>query len=629
MSENTSIFFGIPERRRSGELQKTHVRHAPTDFNDLFLLDGLDATKKQVHYWTQAVKPALGEVYLNKYNIECAQQAQALEVPENFHLSENGLFYVHPKNNEKFYICGHIRVVALTEEIDPHRTGRLVEFRTRKKQLKRMNISDDWLSKDGDLIRAKLMASGFKISTNNFARRMLNQYLNSIESEESAKYVQLTGWYPNCFLSSSGVIGNNTSIFLNDENDDAYVCESGTLKEWKEKVAKYCVGNSRLILSVSFSFASILIKPCGRENCGIHLVGESSQGKTSSLYLAASVFGSLEYIKTWRSTDNALEGLAISHNDMLLILDEMAEMNPHKIGEAAYMLCNGQGKSRFNSTISLRKQHRWRLGILSTGEIDITTHMESCGRKSYAGQELRLLSIPAKSSEESFGIFENIHEFESPEFFANYLKDAAGSYYGTAFMEFVKKALIDYQKIKPWYDIGFRDFSREHSPEKASEQDARAFRVFYFIGFAGELATKYGITGWNAGDALSASLQCFRSWLENKGGTGNLESKKILEQVKFFLELHGCSRFYDLHGPESQSINNMAGYRETRDGETIFYVLPTIFKKEICRGLNYKSAINLLVKNNALSEDDKEGYYRPKRTPHGIKRLYAIRGDLI
>ena len=41
----------------------------------------------------------------------------------------------------------------------------------------------------------------------------------------------------------------------------------------------------------------------------------------------------------------------------------------------------------------------------------------------------------------------------------------------------------------------------EHLPQNAKGQDMRVFERFMFIGFAGELATKYGITGWNIGDA--------------------------------------------------------------------------------------------------------------------------------
>ncbi|CEK09175.1 DUF927 domain-containing protein [Legionella hackeliae] len=39
-----------------------------------------------------------------------------------------------------------------------------------------------------------------------------------------------------------------------------------------------------------------------------------------------------------------LEGLASLHNDGLLILDELSQMDPREAGEAAYLLANGQGK---------------------------------------------------------------------------------------------------------------------------------------------------------------------------------------------------------------------------------------------------------------------------------------------
>ncbi|WP_457589305.1 DUF927 domain-containing protein, partial [Legionella pneumophila] len=49
--------------------------------------------------------------------------------------------------------------------------------------------------------------------------------------------------------------------------------------------------------------------------------------------------------RLWRSTTNGLEGLAALHNDGLLILDELSQMDPREAGEAAYLLANGQGKT--------------------------------------------------------------------------------------------------------------------------------------------------------------------------------------------------------------------------------------------------------------------------------------------
>lgn len=54
----------------------------------------------------------------------------------------------------------------------------------------------------------------------------------------------------------------------------------------------------------------------------------------------------VEFVRTWRITDKALEALATRHNDTLLILDEMSQVDPNQAGEVAYMLGNGRGKGR-------------------------------------------------------------------------------------------------------------------------------------------------------------------------------------------------------------------------------------------------------------------------------------------
>ncbi|SUG64782.1 Phage DNA primase [Salmonella enterica subsp. enterica] len=62
--------------------------------------------------------------------------------------------------------------------------------------------------------------------------------------------------------------------------------------------------------------------------------------------VAASVCGGTDYWHSWRATGNALEGIASRHNDALLPLDELREVDPREAGMIAYMLANGQGKGR-------------------------------------------------------------------------------------------------------------------------------------------------------------------------------------------------------------------------------------------------------------------------------------------
>ena len=90
-----------------------------------------------------------------------------------------------------------------------------------------------------------------------------------------------------------------------------------------------------------------LLEPLGEENFGFHVEGGSSIGKTTLLRVAASVWGAP--IQSWRTTDNAAEGLARAANDGLLILDELSQVDGTAADAMAYMLGNGVGDTYFEA----------------------------------------------------------------------------------------------------------------------------------------------------------------------------------------------------------------------------------------------------------------------------------------
>ena len=59
-------------------------------------------------------------------------------------------------------------------------------------------------------------------------------------------------------------------------------------------------------------------------------------------------------------------------------------------------------------TIGARRSLRWRLMILSSGELSLASHMLTGGRKARAGQDVRLLDIPADAGA-GFGMFRERH----------------------------------------------------------------------------------------------------------------------------------------------------------------------------------------------------------------------------
>lgn len=152
------------------------------------------------------------------------------------------------------------------------------------------------------------------------------------------------------------------------------ISKTSPLEQWQQQIGALCVGNHRLAFVVSVAFAGPLLNLLGHESGGFHLYGDSSGGKTTHLQVTASVYGGPRLVRSWRSTDNALESIAAAHSDGLLVLDEIGMCDPRIIGETVYML--GNGKARANDRGQAGRQVQvWRLLFLSTSEKTLAQHM--------------------------------------------------------------------------------------------------------------------------------------------------------------------------------------------------------------------------------------------------------------
>lgn len=576
----------------------------PTDFNDLFVLEGKDS-----------VVSALKE------------QMQEETTSEKFISSAQGLFWVDSKGKMS-RLSNYINVTAFVRS--DNGISKLVEFKDYKNEMQQLIVKPNMIVRDGEQIRVLLTNQGFVYAGTPLSKRKLFEYIMSASPTKEATLITRAGFFRSIYIRSDVVIGaSEEKIIPDDSIRNKAVASTGSLQEWNDYIARYCIGNSRLILAINAAFASMLLKSCGMPNFGFHFVGNSSSGKTTCLNIAASIFGKPEYVVTWKATDNALENVAYKHNDALLILDELSEISPTKAGEVAYMLGNGQGKKRLDKNCNARETLSWRLIFLSSGEVDLTSHMAENSRTSKAGQKVRLLNVPSKACENSFGIFENLHDFKDGAEFSNFLRTNAARYYGTPAIAFIEKVLMSTNEIRQKFQEEFQNLKTQYLPIKAEGQDQRAFEHFMFAGFAGELAIKYDIVDWKPGTAYAAAIACFNSWLEDKDGVGDDENRQILEQVKAFFELHGHSRFFDLDGFKDQKIANMAGYKTVYKDAVTFFVSPSAFQNEICRNFTRKSVINLLIEKGFLLKDHNGDYRQQKWTPDGNKKVYVISGKIL
>lgn len=566
--------------------------------------------------------------------------------PSGFRVTKDGVFYA-AEDGEARPVCSRLEILARTRDEKGHGWGLLVEFDDPDGACKRLNIPARAMAGDfGKEVLAPLVDMGLRLApvrTARNSRNDLQSYLQGYDGSERARLVTRLGWHGDAYLVPDRQIGASTEYlhFYEAGAQLPPVTQSGTLEQWQQHIGALCVGNNRLAFVVCVAFAGAVLHLLGHESGGFHLYGDSSGGKTTHLQVAASVWGGPRLVRSWRSTDNALESIAAAHSDGLLVLDEIGMCDPRIIGETVYMLGNGTGKARANDRgLSGRQVQEWRLLFLSTGEKTLAQHMAEANKDLKAGMEVRLLAVPADASK-GLGLFEELHGFEDAAALSDALKARVAKFYGSPALAFLS-ALCDPAKLRGYTAMvrsTVERFTAEALPASASGQAQRAATRFGLAAAAGELATALGVTGWPDGLALDSARVCLKAWLAERGGAGNMEGDAILARLRQVIERFGESRFtrwetaaakIDEHGP--RTIDRLGfrksmehGMGDTSHTTTTYYVLPEAWRSEIFRGMNLNAVNKELLRRRVL-EPGKDGKASTSvRLPGlGLQRCYVV-----
>lgn len=406
------------------------------------------------------------------------------------------------------------------------------------------------------------------------------------------------------------------------------MAKAGTLEGWRAAVCVPCIGNTRLVLAVCAGFAGPALAVLGSENIGLHLRGDSSRGKSTALWVAASVGGFT--VATWRATGNGLEGLADGANDGLLILDELGEVAGHEVGPTVYMLGNGEGKARATRNGEASRRKKWGAVVLSSGEITVAQKQAEAGVKggTRAGQEVRMIDIEADPGK-GLGLFESLPDGQSASGFADGLKAAAKRDCGQALPAFVRAIQADGGEA-------LRALRKHVTGLFAAEWphcDGQAVRVrqhFSLLATVGEFATESDLTGWPRGEAITAAKACFEAWLAPRAH-GSHESRAAIERVKGFVEAHGSARFNVTPEDDDRERPTIlrAGWLRDIDDAPHYCVAGEIWKSEVVAGMDPKAAARAL-RDAGLLTTDKTALTKTIRIPGGATpRTFAVNAKIL
>jgi len=557
-----------------------------------------------------------------------------------FKVNDQGVYATNPKTGDIEWVCSPLYVEADTRDHAGQNWGRLLRWPDSDGRQHSWAMPMELLFGAGKDHQQYLVRNGLVISPMSIARTRLDFYLSQ-QPKEKALAVDRIGWHQDMFVLPDETIGQHDdgdAVYLQTVDTNPLIKTAGTLQEWQESIGAFCAGNSRLVFSVSLAFAAPLLGIVGQEGGGFHIKGQSSEGKSTALYVAGSVWGGSKsgFIRRWRATGSALESVAVSHNDGFLALDEIAECTASEIGNIAYMLANAQGRIRSMQGFNNRPTREWLLLFLSTGELSLQELMASIGQHTKEGQEVRFVTIESNagcsdSAGRPLGLFEDLHAFDHGAQFSKHLVRCAKTYYGTPIRAFLQKLVTERAALESQIRAAMTDFARQHVPANAHPQVGRVAERFALAAFAGELATRYEVTGWKPGEATAASVKLFNEWLTRRGTAGSVEEDSSIKQVRTFIERCADSRFQTLDGP---AVSDRVGFKKLNGGLIEeFWVLPSAFRDELCAGFDVQRVARLLKARGWLLAPENataKGLTLQRTLPElGRKGVYVILPSLL
>lgn len=528
-----------------------------------------------------------------------------------------------PETFSHSWICSPLHVLAVTRDSQDRNYGRLLRFKNTGGNWRRWAMPMECVSGSGQRFQRHLYNMGVEIPVD--GRPTVAQFITEQHPDQQVKCTTQVGWCDENFVLPDKVFGpepQNVIYQTENEASDEYTT-GGDFDDWKKGVSEVAIDNPTLMLGISVAFAGPLLKLCNAENGGIHFVGDSSTGKTTIIQAACSVWGGANYRRSWRATSNGLEGAAQLFNDNMLALDEISECDPSEIGNIIYCIANGRGKQRAGRNGAAQSVSQWRCVVLSSGERSVDTSLAEGGKQIKAGQEVRLLSVPVNRTH---GAWDCLHSFDGGSAMSDALKTTALEHYGHAGPRFLECLCQDERDFCQQLDVIKR--SMVCTAEKLSEQEKRAVHRYALFALAGEIASEYEITGWEAGAPTEAAIESFETWRAGRG-QGNSEQQQIFARVREFIERHGDSRFSAKSSAEGVKVINRAGWWEDKDGERVYLFLNTGLREAIA-GNDFNRCLDALQDGNALDAPSAGERARSTRIPNrGPVKVYRIKSSAL
>lgn len=272
----------------------------------------------------------------------------------------------------------------------------------------------------------ELQEKGFSVSQDNFPIftkaffKTEKTYLKNNPVCYNHKYV---GWQKvningkdEILFKSFGKGGNYPSEYKGNLDIEP----QGTLQGQIDMIKSEVEGNTPLEAVLAIGASAILNGYIGElvqtDTLIVHLVGDSSQGKTTAARLAVSVAGSSDVrksslFKSWNATYNGIITRMQGNHGMPVAFDEISKFRGKDMSDVVYVLTDGREKDKCNKDGEMKlvkAVDSWHTVIISTGEASL---LNKCSENT--GLKVRVIELEdvfTKSAKNADAIKKSVSE---------------------------------------------------------------------------------------------------------------------------------------------------------------------------------------------------------------------------